>query len=380
MDKQKKTLLNIHSIILEIYFDCINMTSIINNYTLQEEIIKDYSNRFKEINTNFTEDYIYFNLEVGNKLNLLYKKWKFYKIEGFWEELDYYSSHGKELEYILFYLYSINITKLYLGYFNTDLNNFIFFSGKKKRHSKADTIFVKLLYFLCANFHDVFTKIFDELKDSLFLSFNEYIYSNLNYYFLLEILGLLFFIVLFLSVIVYLYYSNQIILKNIIFLFLDFGEDNYGKNSINTNNKVMLKLLELKFVIDDFSLEKLQNYSENLDIINKAKEKNIRLNHKKLSNLLINSEFDSNITIANNANTTRNIIQRSLNINNIKFSSSNIKTKPAMRNSINKTNSKNQINQINHINNIEKDIQNVQRINSKKKNISKNEEYVKLIF
>ena len=91
------------------------------------------------------------------------------------------------------------------------------------------------------------------------------------------------------------------------------------------------------------------------------------MNHKKLSNLLINSEFDSNITIANNANTTRNIIQRSLNINNIKFSNSNVKTKPAMRNSINKTNSKNQINQINHINNIEKDIQNVQRINSKKK-------------
>ena len=94
--------------------------------------------------------------------------------------------------------------------------------------------------------------------------------NNIKYY-VLEFNGLALYIIFFAVILIYLYHSNIIIIKNIIFLFLDFTEEHYSKNRNANNHLITLKLLKFKYLIDDFDLNGLDNYFEELDNINKKK-------------------------------------------------------------------------------------------------------------
>ena len=73
---------------------------------------------------------------------------------------------------------------------------------------------------------------------------------KLIYYIIYEIIELLLYIIFFILVYFYLYYSNDIIIKHIIFLFLDFSEQKYDIERRNYNNKLMsLKLAQYKRLI-----------------------------------------------------------------------------------------------------------------------------------
>ena len=326
----ENTLLSIYSLVLENYYNGFNLSNNkVSNYTQQQILLRQYSDIFKDYLNNFTNYYISFNIEVGNNFNLIYNQREFYKIEGFWEEVSFISGIETELDRLLFNLYSINATKIYSGSINNELKNFFFFSNKISSYIKVESTFIKILYYLCVNYEFTYKQIFLEFRNYMFYSFNEYIYSNMNYYFILEILGFLFYYILFFSVIIYLHYSNQIILKNIIFLFLDFSDEQCFKNRLNTNNKIILKLLELQHLIDDFNLENFKKYSYNLDTLNKSKDKDILLN-KSFS--ILNSDTDNKKI---SADTKKNQSQnRMYNINNF------ISNKTG-RNSIQRTSSKN---------------------------------------
>ena len=326
----ENSLLNIYSLLLEIYYNSINLShNKVSNYTQQQKLLIESSNSFKTHLYNFTEYFIYFNLEVNSDFNVLYKKRKFYKIEGFWEEIESISELEAELELIIFNLYSINTSILYSVEIRNELNNFYFFNNKTSSLIKIESSFIKTLYYLCANYEFSYKDIFNEFKLSMFLSFNEYIYSNMNFYFILEIFGLLFYIMLFISVIIYLHYSNQIILKNVIFLFLDFTEEQYYKNRLNSNNKIILKLLELQYLINDFNLENFQKFSDNIETLNKTKNKDININNKNLSSIF-------------NLDTSKktNEVKKHQSHNKI-ISPNNFLSNKSGRNSIQKTSSKN---------------------------------------
>ena len=87
----------------------------------------------------------------------------------------------------------------------------------------------------------------------------------MNYYGFLEFLGIFFYLIFLVAVIVYLFISNDIIIKNLIFLFLDFSVEEYDKvKGNNNNNLIIYKLLEFKILLDDFDLNRLEKYSKNL--------------------------------------------------------------------------------------------------------------------
>ena len=317
----RESVLNIYSFMLELYYHRSVLTySTFYNETLEQDVIINYYTLFKENYYNFSNYYNDYNIEIGHNLNLIYNNKLFYKIEGFWEEVKYYSIFGPELEFIIFLLHDINTSSLYD--FMEDINNFCFFENKTETHIKIESSFIKLLYHLCINYEFSYKNIFNEIEESIYNSFKEYIYSKMNYYLLLEILGLIFYIILFFSVLVYLYYSNQIIIKNIIFLFLDFSEEHFNKNGINTNNKNILKLFELKNLMEDFDLQRLEKYSHNLDKLNKNKSINISANHL---NNMINSSFENNILYSDNKKNDNKINNDVLDVNRISINKLNSK-------------------------------------------------------
>ena len=328
----ENALLNIYSLVLENYYNAFNLSNNqISNYTQQQKLLRQYSDIFKDYLYNFSKYYIDFNIEVGNDFNIIYNQREFFGIEGFWEEVGFISEIEAELDRLLFNLYSINTTKIYSGNINNELENFFYFSNKTSLHIKVESTFIKVLYYLCVNYEYNYKNIFLEFKNYLLYSFNEYIYSNMNYYFIFEILGFIFYYILLFSVIIYLHYSNQIILKNIIFLFLDFSDQCF-KNRLNTNNKIILKLLELQHLIDDFNLENFKKYSHNLDALNKSKDKDVLLN-KNLGSF-VNSDTGNKKC---NADTKKNQSQNKI------FNINNFITNKTGRNSIQKTSSKNMI-------------------------------------
>ena len=289
----RESLLNIYSLMLELYYYNYRISmNEITDYKQQQRILIQYYSMFKENYNNFSKYYLDYNIEIGHDFNLLYQKRNFYRIEGFWEEVQYQSIFGAELESIIFQMHSINTSLINIDIIYNDLSNFAFFSNKTESHIKVESSFIQLLFYLSVNYESTYKNIFRELQISIYETFNNYIYSNMNYYLLLEIFGLFFYIILFISVLIYLYYSNQTIFKNIIFLFLDFSENLFNKNIVNTNNKIIFKLLELKYLIDDFSLERLQRYSYNLDKLNKIKNKSFRFSSKNLMSGL-NSSFEN---------------------------------------------------------------------------------------
>ena len=87
---------------------------------------------------------------------------------------------------------------------------------------------------------------------------------------IMETCGLIFYIIFFITVMLYLYFSSNIIIKNIIYLFLDFSEEKYNKNK-GSNNMIILKLIAFQSIIDDFNIDCLEKYSKKLDSLNKNK-------------------------------------------------------------------------------------------------------------
>ena len=146
-------------------------------------------------------------------------------------------------------------------------------------------------------------------------------------------------------------YYNEIIIKNIIFLFLDFSE-NYNNNN-NTNNIINLKLIELKYLIEDFNLNRFKIFSQNLDNINRNK-----------SIYSLNKEI-----IENNKNIEDNHKNENKNEQEYKYLNQNDKYKKftsnqkskktineSIKNALNKTNSINKSNKCNDKINNSKDI------------------------
>ena len=291
----RQTMLNAYSKLLETYF---SFKGIFLNTISSTEVKyqKDYERLCKIIKENFhnfTQSFKEYSLNKGEKLNLLYTKRKFYAIEGFWEEIEYNSTYISEIETIVYYLYSVNFSQ----FMSNDINNFLFFTNQTNTHIRVETFFIKILYYFCANYEFVYKDIFIEIQNSLNSSFNNFINEKKYLFIALESSGLLFYLLFLFAVLIYLYYSNQIVIKNIVFLFLDFSEEKYDKmNSTRNNNVVIWKLLELKNLIDDFDLNSFQKYLKNLDKLNKNKNKNklIFLSNRNLSSIL-SSDLDSGL-------------------------------------------------------------------------------------
>ena len=251
-----------------IYIDSsgINPYSISDSY---EKIIIEYSKILREKYHYFNKYFLEYKLEIGHDFKAIYEEHIFYRLKGYWKETQYYSKYSSEIDFLIHIISSINVTDSLE--FQSDIKNFLFFSGKNNSKEKINTTFITLLYYLMVNFEYSYNQIFSKINEEVYSEYIDFM-NNTNFkYYILEFIGLILYLIFFVVILIYLYHSNIIIIKNIIFLFLDFTEEHYSKNRNTSDHLITLKLLKFKYLIDDFDLNGLHNYFEELDNINKKK-------------------------------------------------------------------------------------------------------------
>ena len=307
----KNLLLGIHSIVLQIYYESFiySPKSIEDNPFSNDQVLFNLTSILKEKYHNFTEYFSNYNLAIGHNFDLIYKELKFLKLRGFWKEIEYESKFSSELDFIIYNILKLNINGT-LNPSKADFENFLFFRGRANNKEKVYGSFIKILYYLCNNYEFVYKEIFIEIEESIYNSYKQYAFRKMIYVIIMETCGLIFYIIFFITVMLYLYFSSNIIIKNIIYLFLDFSEEKYNKNRSN-NNMIILKLIEFQGIIDDFDIKSLEKYSEKLDSLNKNKFKHsinkegINIFNTNIDTLTNHEAFKSTITGDNNNNSKK---------------------------------------------------------------------------
>ena len=278
----REAMLFVYSRVLLIYYDYFGL---IQNLNITGEeyqtALVDLCDILKTNHYDFWDYFFYYNEEIGYEDNILliYKSRHYKKLGNYWREINYDIDFSSEIDVLLYNIISVDIIDRNNKGITSDLNNFLFF---KQDDSKINTSFIKLLYYLCSNYEFTYKNIFLEMEQTTYQSYKSYINREIIIYIILEIIGIISYILFFVSVNFYLFYSNEIIIKNIIFLFLDFTEEkNYNKNNNDSNNIINLKLIEFKQLMEDFDLNRFDNYSINIDYINnnKAIYKNNKINN-----------------------------------------------------------------------------------------------------
>ena len=309
----KNAMDNIYSRLMQIYYE-MNELSLdkLNTLQMQQKMISSFSKEIKEKYHNFTDYYFEYNLILKNYFNIIYNNHEFHKIIGFWEDYVYNSTFSVELDIIIYHIYSINLLDDKNGLLE-DVSSFLFYNDKKNYTTKIKSGFIQLLFYISKNYELTYKYIFNEIHEEIKLSYNKYSFSKWANLFAFKGFVLLLYIIFFISVFIYLYYANQVIIKNIIFLFLDFSEKEYDKSNIGKNNIMIWKLIEFRNIIDDFNLDKFQRYKINID----------KLNKNPINNLIKKENDSPNINIEKN-NENEEVIKA--NSNNSK-SSKNISSK-----------------------------------------------------
>ena len=288
----RDTFFNINSKLLQIYYDYFHLVR--NELSNPEEFqydIYNLSNSLKDSFHNFSNYYLNYNLLIGHNLNSLFKKRKFNKLRGYWQEIKYESEFTTELNYIIYNVYTINISRGISPESQIDFKNFFNFKERTDTKEKINTTFIRLLYYFCVNFLN-YQYIFQEIEDEIYESYKVYLTSKMSLYISLSSLHTLLYILFFIVIIYYLYYNNEIIFKNIVFLFMDLSEQEYDKNNIN-NNIIKLKIDEFKNIIEDFDLNKFEKYSKNIDNLERNKFINLKIKDQN-NNILENNQEQLN--------------------------------------------------------------------------------------
>ena len=264
-------IIGIESSLLKIYYD----SYILENKSSQNDLtnwytLTNFTAELKEQYHNFTNYFFYYNLHVNHDFNIIYKKQQFLKLRGFWKIIEYQSKYSSEIDFIIYNIFAFNSMDFNSIESKKDFDNFLFLKGQGKTE-KIYTPFIKLLFYLCHNYEFVYKDLLIEISSSIYDSYKNYVSKNANKYIFLEIFGVLLYILFFITSTIFLYNSNNIIIKNIIFLFVDFSEIQYNKNKSFNNNIIKYKLMEFQYIIDDFDISLFNRFSKTLDNINKNK-------------------------------------------------------------------------------------------------------------
>ena len=293
----KNIILHFQTVIIEKFYD---LAMLNNTFTTEDDykfVIKGITPILKEGFHYFTSLYYSYNLVIGYNLNLMFKKRDYRKLGGFWEEIIYPSEYPTEMDSVIYNIYSILEVDENYNEIMSDVHNFLFKKGIEKRDNKTRvySTFIKLVYYFDVNYEFTWSYIFDSVDKTILNNYKEYVNFKLKSYYALEVIGLAFIIVFYTISLVYLYYTNSIIIKNIIFLFLDFTENSEQMVKNGDTKIMMMKLIEFKNCIIDFSIGKLNNYAKNLDDIEENKINSVSFNKTYTG---LNSTFERTDSIS----------------------------------------------------------------------------------
>jgi hypothetical protein len=240
----KNLFLHFQTVIIEKYYNITNIDE--KNFTTQEDyayMITKLTPILKENFHYFTNSYYEYNLNINHNFKLMFERRKFKKLYGYWEEANYTMDFPTEMDSIIYNIYyTLDLDEEEI---KSDIKYFLFRYGIENRNNKTIvyTHFIKLIYYFIVNYELTWKDVFDQIDETIKESFTEHAAIKIKKYYIYEILGLLLIILFYSISMIYLYYSNDIIIKNIIFLFLDFSDDK-TKTLKNNNTKIMMvKLL-----------------------------------------------------------------------------------------------------------------------------------------
>ena len=315
-------MLKIYSELNGIFHDVSGINN--QNIVVKEDDLKRLSTKIRRIFFYFRQKYTDYNLIIGT--NSLYKEVNLIKLKGHWEEIPFVSKFSSDIDYISHMTYIINLTST--PEFESDIKNFLFYKkknysykNKEERIERVNTLFIELLFYLCVNYEYTYKNFFIEINREIYSSYISYANKCNKIYFFLEITGMILYITFLIVIIFYLYNSNKVIVKFLIFLFLDFSEKKNFKNDSDGDNYyiIRLKLLKFKYLIDDFNLKQLTYFFDEIDKINRQKYTNTSLQRKEMK------ENNSKIKVGNlsqNYNNCNNINSSGKDIKNIEINSS----------------------------------------------------------
>ena len=316
-------IIGIQSSLLKIYYDSFileiksNQNDLTNWYTL-----RNFTAELKEQYHNFTDYFFGYNLHIDHDFNIIYKKLQFLKLRGFWNIIEYQSKYSSEIDFIIYNIFAFNSMDFNSIESKKDFDNFLFLKGQGKTE-KINTPFIKLLFYLCLNYEFVYKDLLIEISSSIYDSYKNYVNKSVSKYIFLEILGVLLYILFFVTSTIFLYNSNNIIIKNIIFLFVDFSEKQYDKKKAINTNIIKYKLMEFQYLIDDFDISLFNKFSKSLDNINKNKyyiHTNSNLSKTKSNSL----NSSSNLNEINNLESNKKLNKNLANKKNDKSQTINI--------------------------------------------------------
>ena len=264
----KNILLNIFSKLLGSFHDMSGLID--NNSTLSDSYkanILIYAKELRKYYHDFNKYYIDYNLEMDHSFQLIYENKKFYKLRGKWREILYDSEYCSELDFIIHSIFLIESND------NPetvkDVNTFMFYQNRTDREEKIRSSFIRLIFYFSVNYESTYKSIYDEIYSDIYSSYNHHSKNGTIINYLLEFGSLILYLFFFICCFIYLYYSNLIILKNIIFLFLDFSQEQDDKNGTTTSvSDIIGKLLKFQNLLNDFNLNNIKIYSDYLDAKN----------------------------------------------------------------------------------------------------------------
>ena len=282
----KNSILHFQTVIIERYYDLSSLSN--NNFTTEEDylfVIKVITPLLKEGFHYFTSLFYEYNLEIGSDFNLLFTKRDYRKLGGFWEEIVYTSEYPIEMDTLIYNIYSALDLNENQNEIMTDVDNYLFRKAIENNDNKTRVYsnFIKLVYYFDINYELTWSHVFDNIERSIMKSYRDYVNVKLKTYYAFEVIGLSFIIIFFVISLIYLYYANTVIMKNIIFIFLDFSDNDTQMIKNGYTKIMMMKLYEFKNCIIDFSLDKVNNYTKNLDNIEENKINSMSRNKTILS-------------------------------------------------------------------------------------------------
>ena len=266
---QKAQLLYINTIILTMEFSLVNLTDI-STYYDNKEILLSLGVNLEEGFHLFYQYYLDFKSGVGENVEELYRQRKINKITINWENQVLYNNYIKEMQLLLYNIFCYASSKNYTKGDQEDCEYFLlgkFIDNPNNKMIETHGNLVILLYYILYNYEPVWEKFYNELTQSLEISFNKFSDKTVKSFLLLEVLAILIYIIFVLINFIFLYKSNKYIFHNILFLFLDFTQiKKYTFNNRMDNLLINKSIINYISLLNEFSPQKLEILQNNFSM------------------------------------------------------------------------------------------------------------------
>jgi len=266
---QKAQLLYINTIILSIQFNLVNLTDI-SSYNENKEILLTLGVNLENGFHLFYQYYMDYKSGVGEDVEGLYRQREVNKITLNWENQPIRNDYIKEMQLLLYNVFDSASSENYTKGDIEDCEYFLmgkFINNINNKNIETHGSLIKLLYYIFYNYDPVWAKFYEELTYSLEVSFNKFSNKTVKSFLLLEVFGIVIYIIFLLINFIFLYKSNKYIFHNILFLFLDFTQNNkYTFNNKIDNLLINRSIINYISLLNEFSQQKLEILQNNFNI------------------------------------------------------------------------------------------------------------------